>query len=131
MEEKSEEKMVGRVAMLGCGLVNLDLSRANLFSFYGLSELKVLTHLDVSNNRLKTLVGCPPSVTHLRVSNNPLQTLHGAPSKLESLGCSYTHLIDFDGIQSAQDSLKTLVCAFSLIRSFNGLTNFLAPKVRP
>lgn len=103
------------------GLANVVLNRAGLTSLADLKSLTRVTHLDVSNNGLQTLVGCPASVLNLRVSNNPLKTLEGGSQLLESLGCSYTHLRNFTGL-NCQGSLRTLVCAFALVDSFDGLT---------
>lgn len=116
-------------------------SHNNITTLTSISHLP-LSHLDVSFNKLQTIIGCPPSVTHLRVSNNVLIDLNGCPPNLLKLGCSHTHITSFKGISQKvthvtasstfltsfmglPETMELLFCTYNNISLWNG-----CPKVR-
>ena len=72
--------------------------------------------LHCSDNRLTSLVGCPASVRDLNCSGNQLSSLDGCPVNVHVLNCHNNRLTSLDG---CPESVNRLYCSDNSLQTLN------------
>ena len=80
------------------GASRLDLSNSNLHDLPNISDIIINGNLDVSNNKLKNLVGAPNKVVYLNAFGNQIDTLVGSPQEIRMINVGHNNLKSFKGI---------------------------------
>jgi hypothetical protein len=102
------------------------MSLYNELSFHGIGISSFdgvpfnVKRLDISNNLFSSLEGIPDIVEELRCSSNRIDMLKPLNNlnNLRSLGCSYTHIRNFEGLPN---NVKKIVASFTLLDSLKGM----------
>jgi hypothetical protein len=95
---------------------NLEIQNSNLTDLNFLNGLQVKGQIDLSNNELKSLKGCPDTKT-IYVNHNNLRNLEGCPESAKYIDCGYNELISLEG---APDSVRVFNCSRNKLTSLEG-----------
>lgn len=100
----------------------LNLSGLGLSSLRNVDIPDDVTHLNISDNILTDLYGCPKWITHLDCSNNNITSLSGCPPKLKELTISCNRI---ESLEECPGSLKMLIITYNKIKSLKGCSQCL------